>query len=349
MMLLVIGIDPNAQRSKNDNRTVDVAFLKHDLLRHKVVWHNDYYKDYFLYLRMEHPFFALFYGHTLHPYNLKERRITFLGIQLSAIGFAAFVTYAIALLQIDGAVAEFSLAFAFDILFGIFVTITSRVYEFAATCEGADRFGKCIRKLIKSTGHCGMAVLLTTSGALGIFFTVFVFNTIETLYPTVNTGGVAVVFIVNYITGLALSWFAIDLIFDTIEFTNEWHRQKGERATCCVVCNANSCCCLSWCCCCCLCYYCCCAKGSVTTLKDYPKDESGNVIGSRTGVFAVTYEDYQSFTNQKPLSPRSLGKVISKIGLNSPSIMSVSSGSGTNNLTDKDALELNIKATSTSE
>ena len=195
---------------------------------------------------------------------------------------------------------------------------------------------------------------------MGSLFTAFVFDTIVTLYPTVNIGNVVIVFIVNYISGLALAWFAIDLSFSTIEFTNEWHRQKGESATCCVALNPNYCCCLSWCCCCCCCYYCCCMQTyGVTKVEDYPKDDNGNVIGSRNGIFAVTYHDYQAFIHKQPLSPRNLDNVLDKIGLNSPEIRSMTQSPtssavtataiGDNNLNDKDALELNIQTASASQ
>ena len=46
-----------------------------------------------IYIRHNHPFFGVFYGHILHPYNPTERRWVLFGINCIAFGNACFMTF----------------------------------------------------------------------------------------------------------------------------------------------------------------------------------------------------------------------------------------------------------------
>ena len=309
-----LGINPQAQRSNGDKRTVDIAFLRHDLLGDKVVWHNDFYIDWFLYLRTEHPFLSLFYGHKLHPYSLKERRFAFIGLQFLAVGLAALTTYSLAASNIGDPVVGFIFGFFVDLMFGVIITAAADAFEYTATCEGADKKGKCARTLQKKCGHCGMVGVIFLCIFFGMYYAIYVFETIGTLYPNVNRSAVSAIFVVNYFSGLALGWFLLDIIFDRSQFKREWLRQTGQEPPkgCCSNCSIW--CFTSWTCCWCCCYYKYCKKEEAK-LENYPKDANGNIIGNEDGAFAVSYLDYEAYKKQTPLSPRNLDDVIGKIGL----------------------------------
>lgn len=94
------GVNPKAQKSKKDRRTVDILLLKRDLVFGKLAWHGDYWKDLYCYLRLEHPLLSLFYGHPLHAFNRHERRCAFIGVQFIAVGIAVILTYIVCIIYI---------------------------------------------------------------------------------------------------------------------------------------------------------------------------------------------------------------------------------------------------------
>ena len=330
-----LGLDPKAGRSKRDSRAIDDAFLKHDLLRKKVVWHNDYWLDYFLHLRLEHPFLALLYGHRSHSYNVRERRCAFIGIQGIVIGLAALLTAVLSIIDGLDDVSEFIINFVFDLIFGFFISYVQKLYEFSATCECVEHKGKKVRGCFKTMGHCLMCSLIIGGIGFGIGFVAASLSIInQNNKEDVDTGSVIFVFFINYVSGLALAWFFIDLLAISIYFRGEWYAQKGKEPPCscgcygkncdCSFCDpckkfcyCNYCCYMAWCCgWCCFYYRWFGAYFVAQAKKAYPTDKQGNVIGSRNGEFAITWQDYVNYSRKQPLTQRNFKGILNKMSVN---------------------------------
>ena len=153
----------------------------------------------------------------MHPYNLKERRTAFIGIQSLVLGIAAYVTYAISQWPISNELYKLSVSFLLeDLLFGILISQIEYVYEVVGTCECVENCGKRSRKLAKSCGHCAMAILVIGGIGFGIMFIALSFYFIGQDYPDVGIGTIMFIFFINYITALVFAWFLLD-------FTKVWH------------------------------------------------------------------------------------------------------------------------------
>lgn len=325
----MLGIDPSTPRANNDKRPLGLIILKNDLFMRKVVWHNNYFKDYLTHLRFNHTFLALFYGHPQHPYNRKERLFAFISIQFLAFGASAWLTYTFGASEYTTADAMF-----LDWIIGLIISAAQLVFRFLAICSCFEHTGKCERRVGKHIGHCGML-----AGAIYciLFGTTLAINHLvvkmQDEYPHVDMEAVIAVAIVNYISGLFVAWFLIDIIFMTLFFHNEWHMQKGEY-TCCVKIQNRMCCCCSYMCCWCICYHMCIKKNKcgklvnmlTTEKEDYVADaKTKQIIGSRWGEFGVTWQDYQHFVNGEPCDQRDMEDFAKSIRTNTERLLSLRS------------------------
>ena len=139
--------------------------------------------------------------------------------------------------------------------------------------------------------------------------------------------------IATYIFGLFFAWFLIDAIKMSLLFDRLWKLQKGIRKfenekknpffNC-----VNPYCVTSWCCfCSCVaCYYLGCVhcilrhrifKYGYPTMKIDSNSDSNhneyNVIGSESGEFVVTWQDFQNFKDNKPVYKRDVIKVLNRL------------------------------------
>ena len=321
-------------------------------------------------MRLNHPLLSLCYGHKLHPFDLKERLLSFMGVQLFAIPFAAVLILIIVSLQegsnfgidLDTApiqltqIEQWLLGFGLDLIFGCIISAAEFVFEFNATCECTERLGKCPRTWCKRLGHLNMLVMTAVFGYMAYFIPRDIFWTVSSEVDNSFAYDVMMVSGTTFIFGLFFAWFLIDAIIMSLHFDRLWKLQKGikkfdkEKLNPFFNC-VNPYCVTSWFCLCSgvVCYYLFCVHCILKNriLKyGYPKydakygnnnitagdtsvelnvqsesEDEGegkgganfNVIGSETGEFVVTWQDYFNFKHKQPVWKRDVVNVLKRM------------------------------------
>lgn len=307
-----------------------------------MVWENDYLKDFLIYLRFNHTFLSLFYNHKLHPYTTGKRWITFISLQFMAFGIGTWAAGITAEINLTSGIAQFLSEYALNWMLGLTLTLLRFVFDQASNKnkipENFRRKNKncckeCFLQIVDCFCNLTMIALCLACVTIGVSLVAVVEDNLNQEYPTVDRGAVSLVFSINYLAGLVLSWFCIDIVFMRLEFKQRWYFENGmipEKSSFenqldknCVCCgrdelcsdHINKCCILSSLFCCCPCYRCCCAqtckkKDPKVELMEYQRDANGTIIGNNKNLYAVLWQDYDDFISNKPIQPRNLQNIV---------------------------------------
>ena len=129
----MIGINPNRQTSNKSVKSLSEILLKHDIYIRKLVWYNDYWKDYFLFMRMNHSFFAIFYGHYLHEYKTWTRILAVITIQ--PISFVLTILFNQEFASSVNTPSQMIFAFTMNILLAFPTRFIQVIYRQLAMCR----------------------------------------------------------------------------------------------------------------------------------------------------------------------------------------------------------------------
>ena len=159
----------------------------------------------------------------------------------------------------------------------------------------------------------------------GVYYLIYMIN--RSNYSIIDV--LAVVF-VNFFGSLFISWYIINMVVMYYKFNKEWKKEN----TCDVSSNdkniedkerCNSCCCISWTFCCCggcIVYYCCFNDNNRATVDDnrqdsLSNDDKGNIniIGNKKGEFAISWRDYEAYTQGISLETRDLSNIGSRLNI----------------------------------
>ena len=234
--------------------TIDSAVktaLKEDIYNGKVVWHNDFWKDFTCFLSMNHPLLSLFCGHYYDPYTKCQRWWTFLFVNAAGFGLTGMVAYQIGLgLQDDdnsGADLWIQIwyIYFYDWYFGMIIVIIERIFIWSF------RHGK----------YCFVVILSFFCFSLMMQVRLLIILLSE-YYPDVSLTVVLLIICINHLTGMIVAWFIFDIAFLYYEFSSKWVDQTGSPPDKCQsiywICNCARCsemCFGSWISCLCIIYY----------------------------------------------------------------------------------------------
>ena len=311
-ILVQRGYDCN-QTATGDNRTLSLLVLRGDFRGGKMVWHDDYWKDFLVMFRLDHGLISSFYAPEQHPYTKFNRRVICSTALLLDFSFAVIVSY----LVVWGNIFPKSIqdgfgGFLFDnglsFIFGIFLLTMDTILSAIATCACVERCPNMCRKWVYRMGKC--IILLSFTGAL---ISIIGLSIALTLIAK-ESGSWAFwgKFILNFYTGLFQGWFLFDVILMLYEFRTEWknaHKKKPEngeepetaRSTTCKIMNVIFHLMCFWL----LCLTCWCCKRN----KEDPYDDGQNEFG-------VNYHEYTKWKNGEPVGDRELTGRYTLLGIN---------------------------------
>ena len=299
-ILLYQGIDANKKATKHSSKSIGALLLQYDLAIRKIVWYNEIWKDFFLFIRLNHPFFAIIYGHKLHLYSSKKRLITFFIIQSISLALA-----------VDSIVIKDNgLTSWRQILTSILITALHTFLREVMMCEWCKfklrrhRYLFCdySEKFVGLVCARSIIFIVFLAVILGIVVVVMWIKDIENYFPETNQINFIMICLIDQWTSIFFSWFVIYSFIIGVYFYNEWHQQNGIKTNKCitilgVLIYRSEKCFISWMFCCCCVYYC---KLYQKTQKiKYRKDKIYNkyMIGNRSGEFAITWYEYKQYTN----------------------------------------------------
>ena len=75
-----------------DKRPLSLLVLRQDL-KEKQVWHNEWKRDFVVFLRNEHALFSTCYSHPDHPFSRRDRRCILISVIMLDFGIAMGITY----------------------------------------------------------------------------------------------------------------------------------------------------------------------------------------------------------------------------------------------------------------
>eukprot|EP00484_Ammonia_sp_Unknown_P000014 CAMPEP_0197021072 /NCGR_PEP_ID=MMETSP1384-20130603/1958_1 /TAXON_ID=29189 /ORGANISM="Ammonia sp." /LENGTH=489 /DNA_ID=CAMNT_0042448823 /DNA_START=28 /DNA_END=1497 /DNA_ORIENTATION=+ len=292
------GYDANA-KGLGDKRALSLMVLRADL-KEKLIWHNDWKKDFAVFIRNEHALFSTCYAHPDHPFSRKNRRIILASTLMLDFGFAMGVTYAFAFINF-GETSSFILDYLISYFFGIMMTTIESILVKFAVCAAAEKCPTCIRTCCTC---CSDLILV-----LSLFWGFVGFSiSISFMLATALQGGEGPfwsVFALNFIVGLIQAWFLIDLIKMGLQFRTGWkeahppppgperEEDKKQKASFCYKCGK-----LSFCVCCFpiwLLWQCCCTKRKKADPYDDGQDD-----------FGVNYHEYVNLKTGEEIGERKL-------------------------------------------
>mmetsp|Transcript_26239 Transcript_26239/g.42887 ORF Transcript_26239/g.42887 Transcript_26239/m.42887 type:complete len:497 (+) Transcript_26239:24-1514(+) len=204
------------QKGFGDNRELSLMVLRADL-KEKIVWHNDWKKDFALFIRNEHALFSMCFAHRAHPFSRRDRRLILLSSLLLDFGFAIAITFLMAFVSTSDNV-DFVLDFLISYIFGILMSTLESLLVGFAVCAAAEKCPTCFRQCCKlcSTGVMGLTLLWGVLGfGIGL---VFVIST--SLQD--DKGVFWSLFVINFFVGLIQAWLLIDLIKMALQFRSAW-------------------------------------------------------------------------------------------------------------------------------
>ena len=307
-VLLHQGINAKAQATEYSSKSIAKLLLQYDIDINKLVWYNDIYKDFFIFVRSHHPFFAIIYGHPLHAYRKRMRILTF------------FIIFWLSMVQTWSNYQHFSdpkenqlSVGGIAIIIGTAITVTMlhvvlRVLSMCDCCRFNSHNSRCC-----CTKKCiGFALsrtiiygLFLPFGFLSMFVCIILFFGTHNHFPEINVANFVIICFIREWTSIFVSWFVIYSFIICVYFYNEWYQQNGIKTHKCitllgVLVYRNNKCILSWCgcwCCCCCCHYA--SLYRKTQTIQYRKDKETNtyMIGNRRGEFAVTWYEYKQYKN----------------------------------------------------
>jgi len=199
-----------------DDRPLALLVMRRDL-KEKRVWHDDWKKDFLVFLRNEHSLFSTCYSHPDHPFSRRDRRCILLSVILMNFGIAMGTTYFFATAQL-GEWSEYVVDKLLSYIFGFQMSILESALVFFAVCGGAEKCPNCIRSM---TRCCSSMVIAQTlcwavigfGGAMAFMGLVSFSDGTEVFWA---------VFFINYVLGLMQAWFLVDLVSMAMQFRTEW-------------------------------------------------------------------------------------------------------------------------------
>ena len=307
----VHGIDSKTlstqvQLKRKKQRNVAQTLLEYDIRLRKLVWYNDFRKDYFLFMRMNHPFFAMLYGHNLHPYRLKYRLNTFFVVQM--ISMANSVSFYI--MYSDTHLNTFESEFYNVVGTSMSVTLIQMLLRELSVCQCFDtyKYEKVYSEYYPTKRCCiclSRGIIWSCCCCCGfgyLMMLIMLLVSVSSYFPEVDIGSFVLISFVSQWTSIFISWFIAYIFFMSIYFYNEWYQQNGIKTNKCitligVLLYRSSKCLISW-----LVGLCCCHYIQLyrkTQNVKYRKDKVRNkfMIGNRNGVFAVTWYEYKQHKN----------------------------------------------------
>jgi hypothetical protein len=181
------GEDSRAKK-KGEKFGVDAAVIgfRKDLCSGKVVWVNDYWQDFLIYIKCYHPLVSIFTVPDEHPYSSKERIFVLICVTVLSCLFG----YLAALPGNNKAGS-----YAISIIGGIFIGIIGGILKVLATCSCAQGCHPICRRCWETIGQCGMCIW-------GII-TIVLFIIVIILVVQLDNPGK---FIISFFLSLISSW-----------------------------------------------------------------------------------------------------------------------------------------------
>ena len=260
-ILIEKHISALSQGNKQDKRKIGNLLLTNDIVRGKVAWYGDIIKDFFTFVRLQHPFFSMFYGNDLHVISKKDRRLIFIlnvALQLGNLSFASWFFFSQTTNSNDdsddtkdttdtkddsigghfavGVVSIFRILFS--ILLALIGLICNVTLYIAASCQCVE-FSKydCVRCCChKIFGCCCKFTFFWIIIGYGFGMSYFYFSTIynaSEIHRTSNTNekeasGVVAVFFVSYVIALYQTYIIFYTFIDVLIFYPNWKKQTGQ-------------------------------------------------------------------------------------------------------------------------
>lgn len=180
--------------------------FRNDLIKGKVVWYNDFRKDFWCYVRIHHELVSILYAPIGHNYNRFHRFIIFLS--------TLCITFCWSSIQAYFHANSISSTIWFTIVEAICTAIITRALKCCLVCQCCDNNTREIRRCAKCAGY--------TAATLPCFYS-FMFLSIGIGFFTANHENHFVLFILFILTTVLT--YIIELLFDFYLFQRQWKKE----------------------------------------------------------------------------------------------------------------------------
>lgn len=212
------GQDPLAKEDNHEYNDGIMAF-RHDLQMNKVLWHNDWKKDWICWQRNNHALYAIFAAPKYHEFSRRERAVTFACTTVIFSLAAALAVTAENYMKQGGqsALTIFMVTNVINLVGGITAGITEGILKTCATCPCVQEIeNESLTKRMERLGHLFMLLWTVSSiifmiggGWLSVYY------------------GLLSQYIVAWFTGVIASLIVPTLLL-TVVFHFMWKKQSQK-------------------------------------------------------------------------------------------------------------------------
>lgn len=212
------GQDPYFQQENHEFNDGIMAF-RSDLLKFKVVWYNDWKKDWICWQRNNHALYSIFKCPKYHEYSSRERAVTFVcaSVIFSIAAMIAVITEDSMIRAGDSSLSIFFVVNIINLAGGITAGLVEGILKECATCACAQGVeNETITKRMERLGH--------------IFIGLYAFTSIGACIAgaiTAQSYGLLGKYFLGWWTGI-LAFLVVPTILLTIVFHILWKKQSSQ-------------------------------------------------------------------------------------------------------------------------